>query len=108
MKENDFDIVVIIVDKKYTEKILDAVETVGVTGSTILPGRGRSANSKVYLLGIPIEQQREFILFMVPRSKTAEVFQIALDLGELNKPNQGLVFVLEVKQVGGLCFPAGN
>lgn len=108
MREKDFDIVVIIVDKKYTEKILDAVEAIGVVGSTILPGRGRNANSKVFLLGIPIEPQREFILFMVPRSKTGEVYQTALDVGGLHEPNKGLVFVLEVKQVGGLSFPAGS
>jgi len=102
--ENEYDIVVVVVDNKYTQKLLNAVEYLGVSGSTILPGRGRGVNSKPFLLDIPIEPQRECILILAPKSKTKEVYQTAMEIGELNKPERGVVFVLDVKQVGGISF----
>lgn len=103
--DTGLDIVVVVIDYKLTPKLLNAVEHLGISGSTILPGRGRSADSKTFLFGIPIEPQRECVIFLVPKSKTEEVFQTAMEVGELNKPERGVVFVMDVKQVGGLSLP---
>jgi hypothetical protein len=42
MELADHDLVIAIVDYEITESLLDKAEEVGVTGSTIIPGRGRS------------------------------------------------------------------
>jgi len=97
-----FDLVVSIVDNRLTTDLLDRIEKVGVTGNTILPGRGRSSSKEIRLFGITIEPQRDCIITLTTRDKTKEIFDTIMEFGNLNKPGQGLVFVLEVKEVGGI------
>lgn len=97
-----YDIVVSIVDRNLTSQVLDEIEKIGVTGSTVLQGRGRSSRQTTTLFGFRIEPERDCILTLTPREKTHDLYNTILDTGNLHKPGHGLVLVLEVKQVGGL------
>jgi len=105
MEFTDHDLVIAIVDDELTEGLLDKVEEVGITGSTIIPGRGRSTFSNLKFLGIPIEPRRDFLIILTARDKAEEVFNTIMEFGKLNKPGHGIAFVLEVKKAGGLRLP---
>ena len=55
------------------------------------------------LLGIPIEPEKEIVLTAVPRSRTERVLAAIVKGGELDKPGAGIAFVLELKQIEGIC-----
>ena len=99
---NSYDVVIAIVDKRLTEKIVDDIEKDGVSGVTILPGRGRSTKTPMFLFGLVIEPERDCIIVLTPNTKTDEVFEIIMTTGNLQKPGQGLVVVLDVKKLGGI------
>lgn len=100
----DYDLVFIIVDKKLSTRVSDEIEALGVSGLTILQGRGRSTDQKVRLLGLTVEPQREMILVLTPNDKTRLIFDTALQAGKLDRPGNGLVFVVDVKMLGGVDF----
>ena len=99
---NSYDVVITIVDKGLTEKIVDEIDKNGVSGVTILPGRGRSTKTPMYLFGLVIEPERDCIIVLTPSAKTDEVFEIIMTTGNLQNPGQGLVLVLDLKKVGGI------
>lgn len=105
MEFTDHDLVIAVIDEKLTENLLDKVDEVGVTGSTIIPGRGRSAFSKLKFMGITVEPRRDVIIILSTRDKSKKVLNTIKDYGQLHKPGQGIVFVLEVKEAAGLRLP---
>lgn len=98
-----FDLIVTIISLGASEKILQASRRAGAEGGTIILGRGTGIHEKKKLLGIPIEPEKEIILTAVPRTKTQDVLAAIIEAGELNKPGTGIAFVLELKEIAGVC-----
>lgn len=98
-----YDLVVAIVSLGSSEKIIRASREAGAEGGTIMLGRGTGIHEKKALLGIPIEPEKEIVLTAVPRSKTQKVLAAVLKAGDLDKPGTGIAFVLELKEVAGIC-----
>lgn len=104
----NYQLVVTIINKDKTDKVLKAIEDTGVKKSTITLSRGRSDNNPTLFFGVPIEPQREVIYTLVPKQKADEIFDIVMEVGELDKPLQGLVFVIDVEKVGGINLLGKN
>lgn len=98
-----FDLIITIVPKGVSERILKATKKVGADGGTIIFGRGTGIHENKTILGIPIEPEKEIILTAVPRVRTESVLAAILEAGDLNTPGTGVAFVLELKQVAGIC-----
>lgn len=98
-----FDLIVTIVNKGVSERIVKASKEAGAEGGTIVFGRGTGIHETKTMLGIPIEPEKEIILTAVPRVRTERVLAAIVQAGELDKPATGVVFVLELKQIAGIC-----
>ncbi len=103
-----FDLIVTIVSMGSSEKIVKASKEAGAEGGTIILGRGTGIHEKKTILGIPIEPEKEMVLTVVPRSKTKAVLAAIVKAGELNKPGTGIAFVLELKEIAGICHLLEN
>lgn len=101
--KTSFDLIVTIVRMGFSEKIIQASRKAGAEGGTILMGRGTGVHERKKLLGIPIEPEKEIILTVIPANKTQQVLEAIIAAGELNKPGTGIAFVLELKQLAGIC-----
>ncbi|MDI6697481.1 MAG: P-II family nitrogen regulator [Candidatus Saccharicenans sp.] len=100
---NTFDLIVTMVRLGYSEKIIKASREAGAEGGTILMGRGTGVHERKKLLGIPVEPEKEIILIVVPASLSQKVLEAIVTAGELDKPGAGIAFILELKQVAGIC-----
>lgn len=99
----EFDLIVTIVRMGFSEKIIEASRQAGAEGGTIIVGRGTGVHEKKKLLGIPVEPEKEIIFSVVPRDRTQQILEAIVRAGELDKPGAGIAFVLELKQVAGIC-----
>ena len=96
------DLIVTIVKKGCSEKIIQASRGAGAEGATIIPARGLGIHEQKKLLGIPIEPEKEIILTIIQNHKTEKVLDAIIKAGNLNKPATGIAFVVELKQVVGI------
>ena len=103
MDMNNFDLIVTIVNKNNSERIIKASRKAGAEGGTIIYGRGTGIRETKTLLGIPIEPEKEIILTIVARDITDRVMQAITEAGNLDKPGFGIIFSLELKKVAGIC-----
>ncbi|MFA5603078.1 MAG: P-II family nitrogen regulator [Bacilli bacterium] len=100
--KKDFDLLVIIVKKGYSEKVVKTAQAVGAKGSTVINGRGSSVHENKKILGVPIEPEKEIILIVVEDKDTDRILNEIISKVELNKPGVGIGFVLDVERVVGI------
>ncbi len=100
--KTNYDLIIAVVNKRLTLQVSDAIEHLGMSGITILQGRGRSTKRRVEFIGIVVEPQREAIMVLLPNDKTDIVYDTIMEAGKLDEPGNGVVFVLDVKRLGGL------
>jgi len=103
MLPEKFDLIVTIVNRNTSEKLIKASKKAGAEGGTIIYGRGTGIRETKTLLGIPIEPEKEIILTIVDQNITESVQQAIIEAGHLDKPGAGISFVLELKKVAGIC-----
>jgi len=106
MSENcplGFDLVVTIVNRGFAEEVVNAAKKAGAEGGTIINGRGTGIHENMKLFGIPIEPEKEIVLTIIDRGKSENVLTAISNAVDLNKPGQGVAFVLEVKRTAGIC-----
>lgn len=98
-----FDLIVTIVNKGSSKKIVKASKEAGAEGGTIIYGQGTGIRENKTLLGIPIEPEKEIILTIVPMEISEKVLSAMINAGKLNDPGEGIAFVLDLKKVAGIC-----
>lgn len=94
--------IISVLNRKITEKVLSAIEREGIARTTIIPGRGRGADYPTLFFDIMLEPQRDTLFNLVHRDQAERVFDIIMDVGELEKPLNGVVFIVDVDKIGGI------
>lgn len=105
MTENQdvlYDLIITIVNRGDSEKVVNATRKAGAEGGTILHGRGTGVHEKAKLFNIMIEPEKEMILTLIDRENTSEVLKTINEDAELKKPGKGIAFVLEVESTVGI------
>jgi nitrogen regulatory protein PII len=97
-----YDLIVTIVNKGQSEKVVEASKKAGAEGGTIVYGRGTGIHEQAKLFSIAIEPEKELVLTLIDRQKTEVVLNSILVEAELNKPGKGVAFVLEVERTIGI------
>ncbi|TYP56115.1 P-II family nitrogen regulator [Thermosediminibacter litoriperuensis] len=100
--DESFKLIVTIVNKGKASKVVAAGKRAGAEGGTILLGRGTAKRSFLDLLGINFEPEKEIILTLVKEDKVNDVLQVIIDEIKLNKPGNGIGFVINIKGLTGV------
>lgn len=97
------DIIITIVNKGWSERVVKSSKAAGAEGGTILFARGTGVREKTTFFGISVEPEKELVLTIVPNTLTEKVLQAIVDGAGLEKPGAGIAFVLPLKVVAGIC-----
>lgn len=97
-----YDLIITIVNKGDSDKVVDASKRAGAEGGTIINGRGTGIHEQAKLFNILIEPEKEVILTLITRDKTAAVLEAINQDAHLNTPGKGIAFVLEVEKTVGI------
>ena len=100
-------LIVTIVKKEKAKKVVQASTLAGAQGGTTFFGKGFRIDEKKRFLGIPVEREREVILTLVSESIYTNVMEAIIDATKLNKPRQGIGFVIDTKKISGINHMIG-
>jgi nitrogen regulatory protein P-II 1 len=100
---NQYDLIITIINKGCSQLVIKASKEAGAEGGTTLMGRGAGIHETKTLLGIPIEPEKEIVLTAIPQEQTDQVLNAIIQSAGLDKPGTGVVFVVELKKVAGIC-----
>ncbi len=97
------DLVVAIVNRGFTDLVMDAALPAGARGGTVVHARGAGAKEGSQFFGITIAPEKEMVLILVQHDKKVPVMQAVTRGAGLTSQGQGLVFSVPVTDVMGVA-----
>jgi nitrogen regulatory protein PII len=97
-----FDLIVGIVKKGEAEGLMNEAKKAGANGGTILNGRGTGIHESMKIFGVAFQPEKEVIFILTEKSKTDEIFKAVHDAADMDKPGNGIIFLLDVAKVAGI------
>lgn len=96
-------LIFVIVKKGKSKRILKALQKAGAEGSTVLSGHGMSIHQEKSFLGIPIEDEKECIMSIIPEEIKEKVLSKVRAAVRLDRRGNGIAFVLNPSIVTGVA-----
>lgn len=96
------DLIVTIVNRGYTDLVMDAARPVGARGGTVIHARGAGVEEASQFFGITIQPEKEMVLILVDHADKVAVMQAIVKGAGLNSEGHGIVFSLPVTDVMGV------
>ena len=94
-------LIVTIVKKGWSERVIHASREAGATGGTVLMGRGTGIHETQSVFGLPIEPEKEVILTVVEVDQTETILSAIERAAELDSPGMGIAFVINLEKIAG-------
>ncbi|MEX1269774.1 MAG: P-II family nitrogen regulator [Balneolaceae bacterium] len=99
---DEFKLIVTIVRKNLSRRVVKAVKKAGAEGGTILYGRGSGADEDSFL-GIKFEPEKDIILCLVPKEIVDNTIQKIKAAARLERADTGIAFVINSSNVIGIA-----
>jgi nitrogen regulatory protein PII len=97
-----YKVIVATLKPAVTEQVVEAAKACGISGATIVPGRGTGQHEAKTFLGLTLEMQTDVVLFLAEEELIPSVMKAIHQAGRLDEHGTGVVFVLPVEQVDGI------
>lgn len=91
-----------IVNRGLSDDVIEAAQSAGSTGGTIIHGRGSGTHETEKLFNIEIEPEKDIVLILSEKSKTKEIVDAINNKLGIEGPGKGILFVLDVNRTSGL------
>ena len=98
MSENQFELILCIVNAGYSQNVMDAARQAGARGGTILRGRGSANPEAEEFFNITIQPDKEVVLILVSASIKDDVLKAVYKNSGLSTEGQGIAFSLPVNR----------
>ena len=98
----NFKLIVAALKPVVTDDVVEAAKECGISGATIIPGRGTGMREAKTFLGLTLEMQTDVVLFLAEIELIEPVMAAIHRAGRLDEHGTGVVFVLPVEQVAGI------
>jgi nitrogen regulatory protein PII len=85
-----------------TDDVIDAAKACGISGATIVPGRGTGMQEAKTFLGLTLETQTDVVIFLTEEELVRPTMEAIHRAGRLDEHGTGVVFVLPVEAVDGI------
>ena len=93
---NKAEMILCIVNEGYEEKVIEAANTVGITGGTFLGAHGLSKLEAEKFFGIAIHPEKQIVLMVVPEKKKNDILKVLYDEVGISEKAQGIALSIPV------------
>jgi len=98
----------VVVNRGMAEDVMDIARKSGVTGGTILHGRGAGSDYAANFLGMDIEPEKELVMILMPSDLVEKVVGDLYKELDMGSPGNGIMFVEPVLDVRGINTGKGS
>ncbi|MCL2118105.1 MAG: hypothetical protein FWH27_06715 [Planctomycetaceae bacterium] len=100
--EEGYELILTIVNKGWSEKVIKVSRQAGAQGATVLHARGSGLHEITSFLGIAIEPEKEVVLNVVPHTMSEAIVAAISDAINLKAHGTGISMILPLRGVTGL------
>jgi len=98
----EIEMIVAVINRGYSDYVIDASRDAGATGATVLYGRSSIKKEDLELNGVALQAEKEIVLILVKKSLRKKVMQEISDRTHLQERGNGICFCIPVNEVKGL------
>ena len=91
-----------IVERGKAEEVIEAAQTAGSKGGTIINARGSGIHETQKLFHMDIEPEKEIVLILSEEHATDDIVEAIRKAMHIDEPGKGIMFVLNVAKTYGL------
>ncbi len=102
MENNQYELILCIVNSGYTDLVMEAASKSGARGGTVVTARGSGNAEAEKLYGITITPEKELVMIVVSKDIKDKVLQAIYMEAGLDTKGQGIAFSLPVDEAVGL------
>ena len=106
--EEGYELIVTIVNKGWSEKVIKVARQAGSQGATVLHARGSGLHELTSFLGIAIEPEKEIILSVVQNDMSETIVAAISDALNLKAHGTGISMIIPLRGVTGLFKQSEN
>lgn len=97
------DLIIAIVNRGFTDVVMDAARPAGARGGTVIHARGAGAKEAEKFFGITIQPEKEVVLILTKNEDRNAIMTAVAKAAGLSSEGQGLVFSLPAGDVMGVA-----
>lgn len=103
-----FKLLVVFVDERKTDPVMDAARESGATGCTVIHhARGEGLQKPTSFFGMSLAVQRDVLLMLVEEHLSRRILEHISDVGEFDaKPGAGMAVQIDVEDAVGVVRQA--
>ena len=106
-RENTHELVMAVINRGFTDLVMDAARGAGARGGTILHARGTGAEEAAAYFGVSIQPEKEIVLIICQKDQKNDIMTAVMKNAGTATPAGGIVFSLPVDEVAGLDHGKG-
>lgn len=100
--DNSHEAIICIVNKGYTDLVMEAAKASGAKGGTVLGGRGTGNSEAEAFFGVTVTPEKEIVLIIVPKAIRDAVLSAVNKGAGMDTKGLGIAFSLPLSDVVGL------
>ncbi len=95
-------LIITIVKKGAAKIIIKASKQAGAEGATVLFGTGTGVHEAKRIFFLDIDPEKEVVFTLTTKETLNQILDAIVDAGKLNKPGNGITFVIDIKKTAGI------
>lgn len=99
-----FELIFTIINRGFSDLVMDSARANGATGGTIITARGTGAKITEKLFGISISEEKEIIMILTEKTKRTAMMRAICEAAGLNTRGRGITFSMPVDDVIGVSL----
>ena len=101
--QSDYELIVAIYEKGYTEAVMDAARAAGAGGGTTIRAKGTGAGAQKFF-GLTLAEEKEMVFIVSSSAKKKDIMKAIIHEAGPDSKAHALVFSLPVSETAGFRF----
>ncbi len=102
MNNKKYDLIITIVNKGYSDYVVQASREAGATGGTIINALSSNSKETEKFLGVTIQPEKEIVLTVVKSDDKTKIMKAICESTNLDTIGRGMCFSLPVSKIEGI------
>lgn len=102
MVNEEYSLIVVVVNSGYTDLVMEGARNGGARGGTVINARGTGNIELEKFYGIPIQQEKEMVFIIVKNDVKEACLQNIYKSAGLKTKGMGIAFTMPVENIVGL------
>ncbi len=99
---NQYESIFCIVNKGYTDLVMESARSAGARGGTVLSGRGTGNNDSEQFFGVVVTPEKEIVMILVEQGIRDAVLNAVNKGAGMDTKGMGIAFSIPVSDVVGI------